>query len=84
MADSANGHLLDLTTSGAPDMAPDYTVPTNRLSGVPQRAVTFLQRLYLSWGLYILHPTYHLNVWEPKQHTKTYCRHFQVLIHPSA
>jgi hypothetical protein len=29
-------------------------------------------------------PTSHLKVWEPKQHTKTYCRHFQVLIHSSA
>jgi hypothetical protein len=45
---------------------------------------TAFQRLYLSWGLYILHPTSHLEVWEPKQHTKAYCRHFQMLKHPSA
>jgi hypothetical protein len=70
--------------SGAPDMAPDCLVPTTELFGVLQRATTFLQRLHLSWGLYILHPTGHLKVWDPKQHTKTYCRHFQVRIHPSA
>jgi hypothetical protein len=29
-------------------------------------------------------PTGHLSVWEPKQHTNTCYRHFQVLIHPSA
>jgi hypothetical protein len=29
-------------------------------------------------------PTGHFHVWEPKQHTKAYCRHFQVLKHPSA
>jgi hypothetical protein len=29
-------------------------------------------------------PTGHLKVWEPKQHTNTYYRHFQVIIHPSA
>jgi hypothetical protein len=83
-ADSANDHLPDPTASGAPDMAPDCPVPTAGLFGVPQRAVALLQRLYLSCGLYILHPTGHLKVWEPKQYTKTYCTHFHVLIHPSA
>jgi hypothetical protein len=29
-------------------------------------------------------PTGHFQVWEPKQHTKAYCRHFQVLKHSSA
>jgi hypothetical protein len=29
-------------------------------------------------------PTGHFQVWEPKKHTKTYYRHFQVLKHPSA
>jgi hypothetical protein len=29
-------------------------------------------------------PTSHFQVWEPKKHTKAYCRHFQVLKHPSA
>jgi hypothetical protein len=29
-------------------------------------------------------PTGHSQVWEPKQHTKAYCRHLQVLKHPSA
>jgi hypothetical protein len=28
--------------------------------------------------------TGHFQVWGPKQHTKAYCRHFQVLKHPSA
>jgi hypothetical protein len=85
-ADSANDHLqlTDPTASGARDRAPGCIVPTTGVSGVPQRAVAFLQRLYLSWDLYILHPTDHLNVWEPKQHTNTSCIHFQVLIHPSA
>jgi hypothetical protein len=57
---------------------------TTGLSGVPQRTTALLQRLFWSWGLYILHPTGHLKVWEPKQHTKAYYRHFQVLKHPSA
>jgi hypothetical protein len=29
-------------------------------------------------------PTGHLKVWEPNQHTKTYCRHVHVLKHPNA
>jgi hypothetical protein len=29
-------------------------------------------------------PTCHFKVWEPKKHTKAYCRYFQVIIHPSA
>ena len=29
-------------------------------------------------------PTGHFQVWEPKKHTKAYCRHSQVLLHPSA
>jgi hypothetical protein len=45
---------------------------------------TAFQRLYLSWGLYILHPTGHLEVWEPKRHTKAHSSHFKELIHPSA
>jgi hypothetical protein len=45
---------------------------------------TAFQRLYLSWGLYILHPTGHLDMWEPKQHTKAYSVHLQELKHPSA
>jgi hypothetical protein len=65
------------TASGALDMASDCPVCRSK-------AVAFLQRLYLSWGLYILHPTIHLKVWEPKQHTNTCYRHFQVLKHPSA
>jgi hypothetical protein len=39
---------------------------TTGLSDVPQRTTAFLQRLFWSWGLYILHPTSHLKVWEPK------------------
>jgi hypothetical protein len=35
-------------------------------------------------GGYKYTPTGHFQVWEPKQHTKAYCRHFQVLKHPSA
>jgi hypothetical protein len=51
---------------------------------VHQRTAAFLQRLFWSWGLYILHPTGHIQVWEPKQHTKAYSAHFQELKHPSA
>jgi hypothetical protein len=53
-ADSANDHmqLIDTMASGAPDRAQDCMVPTTGLSGVPQRIVAFVQRLYLSWGLY--------------------------------
>jgi hypothetical protein len=29
-------------------------------------------------------PTGHFQVWKPKQHTKAYCKHSQVLLHPSA
>jgi hypothetical protein len=75
---SANGHLLcQIQWLGAPDRG-------TKLSSVPQRATTFLQRLDLSWSLYILHPTCHFKVWDPKQHAKAYCRHLQVLKHPSA
>jgi hypothetical protein len=55
-----------------------------RLFDVPQRTTAFLQQLFWSWGLYILHPTGHLKGWEPKQHTKAYSAHFQELKHPSA
>jgi hypothetical protein len=48
----------------------DPTARRTGLSVVPQRAATFPQRLELNWGLYILHPTGHFKVWEPKQHTK--------------
>jgi hypothetical protein len=73
----ANSHvqLTDPTASGAPD----YSVPTTRLSGVPQISSNFSPTLVSSWGLHILHPTDHLKVWEPKQHTNTCYRHFQVL-----
>jgi nitrite reductase/ring-hydroxylating ferredoxin subunit len=57
---------------------------TTGLSGMPQRTVAFLQRLFWTWGLYILHPTGHLKVWEPKQNTKAYSAHFQELKHLSA
>jgi hypothetical protein len=69
---------------GAPERLQCVVWCTTGLSGVPQRTATFLQRLFWSWGLYILHPTGHLNVWEPKQHIKAYSRHSQVLLHPSA
>jgi hypothetical protein len=35
-------------------------------------------------GGYKYTPTGHFQVWEPKRHTKTYNRHSQVLLHPSA
>jgi hypothetical protein len=65
------------------------TASTRGMSGAPVRCTaescrTAFQRLYLSWGLYILYPTGHLEVWEPKQHTKAYSAHFQELKHPSA
>jgi hypothetical protein len=56
----------------------------HRTVRVSQRTSAFLQRLFWSWGLYILHPIGHLKVWEPKSHTKAYSRHSQVLLHPSA
>jgi hypothetical protein len=65
------------------------TTSTRGMSGAPIRCVvesyrTVFQQLYLSWGLYILQPTGHLEVWEPKRHTKAHSSHFQELIHPSA
>jgi hypothetical protein len=69
---------------GAPDMLQCAVRCTTGLFGVPQRSAAFLQRLFWSWGLYILHPTDHLKVWELKQHTKAYSAHFQELKHPSA
>jgi hypothetical protein len=41
----SNGHLQQSypTTCGAPDRAPNCQVPTIELSGVPQRAETFMQ-----------------------------------------
>ena len=76
------------TMSGAPSSeAP--TASTRGMSGAPVRCAaescrTAFQRLYLSWGLYILHPTGHLEVWETKRHTKAHSSHFQELIHPSS
>jgi hypothetical protein len=67
----------DPTASGAPNMASDFPV-------CRREATSFLQRPYLSWGLYILHPTSHFKVWKTKQHTNTCYRHFHVLKHPSA
>jgi hypothetical protein len=69
---------------GAPDRLQRVVRCTTGLSGVPQRTAAFLQRLFWSWGLYILHPTGRLKVWEPKQHTKAYSAYFQELKHPSA
>jgi hypothetical protein len=76
---------------GAPDMLQCAVWCTIRLSGAPpdypvcrRELQIFLQRLFWSWGLYILHPTSHLKVWEPKQNTKAYSAHFQELKHPSA
>jgi hypothetical protein len=42
----------------------------------------FLSNSYNCGGGYKYPPTGHFNVWEPKQHTKAYYRHFQVLIRP--
>jgi hypothetical protein len=65
------------------------TASTHGMSGAPVRCAAescraAFRRLYLSWGLYILHPTDHLEMWEPKIHTKAHTSHFQELIHPSA
>jgi hypothetical protein len=40
-ANSANGHLLDPTASGAPDRSLDCLVPTTGLPSVPQRSNNF-------------------------------------------
>jgi hypothetical protein len=68
---------------------PPLTASTRGMSGAPVRCAaksyrTAFQQLYLSWDLYILHPIGHLEVWEPKRHTKAHSSHFQELIHPSA
>jgi hypothetical protein len=55
------------------------------LSDVPVDRKLLLSVQWLEvWGGYKYPPIDHLEVWEPKKHTKAYSRHFQVLIHPSA
>ena len=56
------------------------------LSGAPDDRKLLLSVQRLVWGVEAINttPTGHSQVWEPKQHTKAYCRHFQVLKHPSA
>jgi hypothetical protein len=56
------------------------------LSGAPDDRKLLLSVQRLVWGVEAINttPTSHSQVWEPKQHTKAYCRHFQVLKHPSA
>jgi hypothetical protein len=56
------------------------------LSGAPVNRKLLLSVQRLVGGVEAINttPTGHSQVWEPKQHTKAYCRHFQVLKHPSA
>jgi hypothetical protein len=58
--------------------APDYPVRSTTETSA------FYPTTIIEGRLFIPPPTGHLNVWEPKQHTNTCYRHFQVLIHPSA
>jgi hypothetical protein len=69
---------------GAPDMLQCAVRCTTGLSGVPQRSNNFSPTALFVLGAINTSPTGHFLVWEPKQHTKAYCRHFQVLKHPSA
>jgi hypothetical protein len=57
---------------------------TTGLSGVPQRSNNFSPTALFVLGAINTPPIGHFQVWEPKRHTKTYSRHFQVLLHPSA
>jgi hypothetical protein len=55
------------------------------LSDAPvDRKLLLLSNGYNWGGFYQYSTTDHFKVWEPKKHTKSYCRQFQVLIHPSA
>jgi hypothetical protein len=55
------------------------------LSDAPiDRKLLLLSNNYNSGGGYKYPALDHFKVWVPKQHTKVYCRHFQVLKHPSA
>jgi hypothetical protein len=69
---------------GAPDRLQCAVRCTTRLFGVPQRSTSFSPTPLFVLGAINTPPTDHFQVWEPKQHTKAYCRHFQVLKHPSA
>jgi hypothetical protein len=57
---------------------------TTGLSGVPQRSSSFSPTTLFVLGAINTPPAGHFQVWEPKQRTKAYCRHSQVLLHPSA
>jgi hypothetical protein len=74
-ATDANGRL----TWHAPDTA-------QFMSGAldDRKLLLSVQRLELGLGAINTTPTSHSQEWEPKQHTKAYCRHFQVLKHLSA
>jgi hypothetical protein len=56
------------------------------LSGAPDDRKLLLCVQRLVWGVEAINttPTGHSQVWEPKQHTKTYSAYFQELKHPSA
>jgi hypothetical protein len=56
------------------------------LSGAPddRKLLLSVQRLVGGLGAINTTPTGHLKMWEPKQHTKQYSAHSQVLLHPSA
>jgi hypothetical protein len=63
---------------------------TTGLSGAPpdcpvcRRKKQLFSNGSICVGGYKYTTTDHFQVWEPKQHTKAYCRHSQVLLHPSA
>jgi hypothetical protein len=80
----ANGHLrCQIQRLGAPGKGHQTVRCTTGLSGLPQRATTFLHRLVLCW-VYKYHPNQTFQGVGAQATYQTYSRHSQVLIHPSA
>jgi hypothetical protein len=79
---NANGYLwCQIQRLGAPDRG---TPVTHQTVWCAAESSSFSPTTRNVLGPINTTPTGHSKVWEPKQHTKAYCRHFQVLIHPSA
>jgi hypothetical protein len=69
---------------GAPDSEQCAVRCTTGLSDVTAESSSFPPTAIIVLGAINTPPTDHFQVWEPKRHTKTYSRHSQVLLHPSA
>jgi hypothetical protein len=68
---STNGHLLcQIQRLGAPDRGSGLSGAYHKTVQCAAESSNFSPTAIIELGPIILHPTSHLKVWEPKQHTK--------------